>query len=83
MRPDQGDEPAERSRHHGGRFELFFYEQIGTRYYLRVTRLALVLIVCLTVIPLLAISALFYTRRHVDLENVNVNITVPPPAPAN
>lgn len=83
MRPDEFDEPAERSRHRGGRFELFFYEQVGTRYYLRVTRLALVLIVCLTVIPIVAIFALFYTRRHADLENVNINITVPPQSSGN
>jgi len=58
----------------GGRFELFFYERVGTRYYLRFTRLALLLVVCLTVIPMVAICALFFTESHADLENVNINI---------
>lgn len=51
MRPDEFNEPPERGRCRGGRFELFFYEHIGTRYQLRFTRLALGLLVCLTVIP--------------------------------
>jgi hypothetical protein len=65
------------------RFELFFYEQVGTRYYLRFTRLALVLVVCLTVIPAAAIFAIFFTRSRVDFEDVNVNIRTPPSAPRN
>jgi len=67
------------------RFELFFYEydQVGTRYYLRFTRLALLLIVCLTVIPMVAILALFYTASHADLENVNINIRSQSQAPGN
>lgn len=83
MRPDEFDEPAERSRHRGGRFELFFYERVGTRYYLRFTRLALVLIICLTVIPVVAIFALFLTQSHADLKNVNIDVRVPERAPGN
>jgi hypothetical protein len=83
MRSDEFNEPEEHSRHRGGRFELFFYEQVGTRYYLRFTRLALALVICLTVIPILAIFALFFTQRHTSLENVNVEITVPPQTPRN
>jgi hypothetical protein len=83
MRPDDLDEPAERSRHRGGRFELFFYERVGERYYLRFTRLALVLVVCLPVIPIVAIFALFVTQSHADLENVNINVRVPPREPGN
>jgi hypothetical protein len=65
------------------RFELFFYEQVGARYYLRFTRLALLLVVCLTVIPMVAICALFFTESHADLENVNINIRSQSQAPGN
>jgi hypothetical protein len=70
MQPDEFNGRAEPSRRSGGRFDLRF------------TRLALVLIVCLIVVPIVAIFALF-TRRHADLENVNINTTVPPQAPSN
>jgi hypothetical protein len=83
MIPSEQNTPEAYQSRRGGRFELFFYEQVGTRYYLRFTRLALVLIVCLTIVPIVAIFAFFYTRRHADLENVNVNITVPPRASGN
>jgi hypothetical protein len=69
------------TRHRG--FELVFWEQIGTHYKLRFTRLALVLVVCLTVIPAVAILALFLTQNHADLENVNINVRTAPPAPGN
>lgn len=83
MEPDDFNGPAGHSHRGGSRFDLFFYEQVGTRYYLRFTRLALVLVACLTVIPIMAIFALFFTQRRADLKNVNVDITVPPRAPAN
>lgn len=83
MRPDEFNEPPGRGRRGDGRFELFFYEQVGVRYYLRFTRLALLLVVCLTVIPAAAIFALFLTNSRADLEVVNVNIRTPPSAPAN
>jgi hypothetical protein len=65
------------------RFGLFFWEKVGTRYQLRFTRLALVLIVCLTVVPAAAILAIFFTQSRVDFEDVNVNIRTPPSAPRN
>jgi hypothetical protein len=65
------------------RYELFFWEKTGTRYSLRFTRLALLLVVCLTVIPAAAILAIFFTRSRVDFEDVNVNIRTPPSAPRN
>jgi hypothetical protein len=83
MQPDEFNDPARRSQHRRRRFELFFYEQVGTRYYLRFTRLALLLVVCLTVIPMVAICALFFTESHADLENVNINIRAHPGAPGN
>ena len=36
---------------------------------LRFTRLALALVVCLTVVPAVAILILFFTQSHADLEN--------------
>jgi hypothetical protein len=83
MQSDEFNGQAGRNRNRVGRFELFFYEQVGTRYYLRFTRLALLLIVCLTVIPMVAIFALFLTHSHADLENVNINVRVAPREPGN
>src|ERR1044071_5745696 len=85
MRPNEYESPPEHTSRRGGRFELFFYEQVGARYYLRFTRLALVLVVCLTVIPAAAILAIFFPRSRLDFdfEDVNVNIRTPPSAPGN
>jgi hypothetical protein len=83
MRPDEYHNPTGRETRRGSRFELFFYEQVGARYYLRFTRLALLLVVCLTVIPMVAICALFFTESHADLENVNINIRSHSQAPGN
>lgn len=85
MRPEEQDVRGKSQPQRSRRFELFFYEQEqgGTRYYLRFTRLALVLVVCLTAIPAVAIFALFLTQSHADLENVNVNVRVAPRVPGN
>ena len=83
MRPDEYESPPEHNSRRGRRFELVFWEKVGTRYQLRFTRLALVLVVCLTVIPAAAIFAIFFTQSRVDFEDVNVNIRTPPSAPRN
>jgi hypothetical protein len=83
MRPNEYDNPAGGETRRRRKFELVFYEHIGTRYHLRFTRLALVLVVCLTVIPAAAIFAIFFTQSRVDFEDVNVNIRTPPSAPRN
>jgi hypothetical protein len=83
MRPDDFNEPGGRSRSRGGRFELFFYERVGERYYLRFTRLALILVVCLTVVPCVAILALYYKQSRAAPEDVNINVGVRPRPPAN
>jgi hypothetical protein len=83
MRPNDQNIPEKRDSRRGGRFELFFYEQVGARYYLRFTRLALVLIICLTVIPVAAIFAIFFTQSRVDFEDVNVNVRGEPREPGN
>ncbi len=82
MPSDDFDEPGGRGRHRGGRFELFFLEQVGgSRYHLRFTRLALILVVCLTVIPCAAILTLYYKQSRAQPEDVNINIRVAPRAP--
>ena len=81
MRPNEHNTPERRDPHRSGRFELFFYEEVGSRYYLRFTRLALLLIVCLTLIPILLLFTLYVSRRRGDPKNVNVEIVVPTPAP--
>ncbi|HEY0172949.1 MAG TPA: hypothetical protein VGB98_18160 [Pyrinomonadaceae bacterium] len=83
MRPEEQNVPGGSDHQHRRRFELFFFELVGTRYHLRFTRLALILIVCLTVIPMVAICALFFTESHADLENVNINIRSQSQAPGN
>jgi hypothetical protein len=83
MHPNDQNVQADHESRRSSRFELFFYEQVGTRYYLRFTRLALILVVCLTVISMVAIFALFITNSHADLENVNINVRVEPRAPGN
>lgn len=83
MRPDEYESLSGQDTRRNSKFELFFYEQVGNRYHLRFTRLALVFVVCLTVVPAVAILALFLTQSHADLENVNVNVRVAPPAPSN
>src|SRR5215210_1337905 len=85
MRPKGYDNQPERDPRRDMRFELFFYEYepVRSRYHLRFTRLALLLIVCLTVIPMVAICALFFSESHADLENVNINIRSQSQAPGN
>ena len=85
MRPEERNVPEGSDHQHRRRFELFFYEYepVRSRYHLRFTRLALLLIVCLTVIPMVAICALFFTESHADLENVNINIRSQSQAPGN
>jgi hypothetical protein len=77
MHPNEHNIPAHRRR----RFELFFYERIGSRYYLRFTRLALILIVCLTLIPIVLLFTYYLLRKRGGPKNVNVEIVVPTPAP--
>jgi hypothetical protein len=62
-----------------GKFELFFFESAGSRTHLRFTRLGVVLILCFTVIPVLAIFTLFlYNRIPSSSEQINVNVRSSP-----
>ena len=82
MRPDEYKSLQEHNSR-GSRLELFFYERVGTRYYLRFTNLSLALVVFLTVIPCVVILALYFKQSRADLDNVNINVRVEPQPPAN
>src|SRR5437588_7040775 len=73
---------AERDSHRR-RFELFYFERVGSRSYLRFTTLALFLILFLTVGSMALLLALFFWNQRGDSEdeNINVNIVSPPHEP--
>jgi hypothetical protein len=81
MSPDERNIPEGSNRRHRGRFDLFYFEQVGPRSYLRFTRLALFLILCLIIVPMAALLALFAWNRRDRPKDVDVNITVPTPKP--
>ena len=81
MRSDEDNYPARHKQRRGGSFELFYFEQVGSRHYLRFTRLALLLIVCLILIPILLLFTLYLSRKRGHPTNVDVDIVVPTPVP--
>ena len=58
--------------------ELWFYEQQGSRYHLRLTRLAVALIFVPFVLSIIAIAAIFFYQNNTPLEEPNINISVSP-----
>src|SRR5947209_4405465 len=71
---DAHDLPA---RHRS--LDLWFYEQRGSRYYLRLTRLGLAVIVVPTVLSLIALIVIFFFYRiNAPIENPDININVQP-----
>jgi hypothetical protein len=82
MRPDEQHDPVERGPGgRAGRFGLFYFEQVGSRHYLRFTRLALLLIVCLTLISILLLFTFYLSRKRSGPREVDVDIVVPTPVP--
>lgn len=79
MQPDElGNLKENKPQKRGINLELFYYEQVGTRYYFRFTRFALSLIIGLTVVSIIMMLAFFFlSDRHSSQEKVNVNITTP------
>lgn len=75
---------------------LFYFERIGARSHLRITRLGLVLILAFTILPVIALLSLFLLNSSTPPPNVDVTvkpapaantstypvITQPPPPPA-
>jgi hypothetical protein len=71
------EQPALKDRKKQGRWislELFYFEQIGSRSYLRITKLGLVLILLFTILPVIIIFSLFLFNRSTPMPNVDVTI---------
>lgn len=60
---------------------LFYYERVGSRYYLRFTRLTVMLVVGLTVISIAALLVFFLSNHRNPPKEVNVTITIPESSP--
>src|ERR1041384_134464 len=56
------------------KLELFYFEQIGSRSYLRITRLGLILILLFTVLPVIVILSLFLINRSTPTPDVDIII---------
>jgi hypothetical protein len=69
----QGD--AKRPRFN---WELYYYERIGSRYYLRITPFALILMI---VAMLIGFTILIFDARVHPTQEINTNITVPNASP--
>lgn len=82
--PDQHPYENDGHDHSGSRFDLFFYERVGERFYLRLTPLAAALILGLTLLSIAGIVfLLFYNSgRARPMTDVNVRGADPPAATA-
>jgi hypothetical protein len=56
------------------KLELFYFERVGSRSYLRFTRLGIILILLFTILPLIAILSLFLINRSTSTPDVDVTI---------
>jgi hypothetical protein len=72
----EGSAVREQRRTHS----LYYYEQIGSRFYLRITRLGLALILLFTIVPVIAILSLFLLNQATPMPDVDVMIK---PRPAD
>jgi len=61
---------------------LFYFESVGSRLSLRFTRLAVILVVLFTVIPVSALFILFLSRADPADTKVDVNVRTLPPVGA-
>jgi hypothetical protein len=59
-------------------WELFYYEQVGSRFYLRITPFAIILML---VTALIGITIMEFEFRDHPSQEINTNITVPSPSP--
>jgi hypothetical protein len=59
-------------------WELYYYERVGSRYYLRITSLALILMI---VAMLVGFTILILDARNHLTQKINTNITVPSATP--
>lgn len=87
MRPDGELPPHDRPPRTGRRLDLFFYELVetpsgGERYYLRLTGLAVLLILGLTVAAMAGIIVIFLTGQSQGTP-ARIELTVPESTPLN
>lgn len=85
MLPEDRKNTEGRISQRRGRFALFYFEQVGSRSYLRFTPLALFLIVGLTVMSAVLLFGLLLLNRSKEAGYINVNLvnsTPTPPFPA-
>ena len=66
------------------RFDLFYYERVGERFYLRLTPLAATLVLSLTLLSIAGIIFLFLynSGRARPMTDVNIRVSEPPAVPA-
>ena len=83
MRPNEDNRPAGHDPRRSRRFELFYFERVGSRSYLRFTNLALFLILFLTLGAIAMMLALFLWNRSQRTEETDVNIRPAAQEPAN
>jgi len=63
----------------GLNLELFYFEQVGSHSYLRITRLGLGLILIFTVLPVIALFFVFFLNKSTPVPDTDVTIkTIPP-----
>src|ERR1043165_3939594 len=74
---NEDEKPAGRDPYRRGRFELFYFEQVGSRSYLRFTNLALVLVLFLTLGAMAMIIAFYVWNRGHEPVETDINIHVP------
>jgi len=70
-----------KSKTNNGRFDLWFYQKIGERWYFRVTPFGLIVFILLTLIPVVLLLTLWLVNTSTPNKEVNVNINVPKASP--
>jgi hypothetical protein len=81
MQPEERNVPGGNDPQRRRGFEMFYFEQIGSRTYLRFTRLTLFLIVGLIVLSILLLFVLFLSNRRGRPEEVDINVVAPTATP--
>lgn len=83
MHSDKPISPRNTQPAHGGRSpRLFYFERAGQRARLRFTRLAVILLICLIVVPATTLFVLFLLRDDPAEMKVDINVRTLPPLEA-
>lgn len=76
---DQLNQPSGKARRPcRGRFDLFYYEREGDRYYLRFTRFALALFIIFPLLVMLLLAVFFLSGSEHPIRDIDVTIKPPP-----